>query len=88
MDGMQLEQRAAQLRALAEETRAGAARVAALDAVRWKSLAANRFRAALQREAALGRRCADALDTAARAAAAHARAVGSAGGETVAGTRR
>jgi hypothetical protein len=46
-----------------------------VDAVDWHSLAAHRFRAALRHEAELGRRCADALDDAARAFALHARAV-------------
>jgi len=46
--------------------------------VTWHSLAAERFRAALRREALHGRRCADDLDAAGRALAAHARAVGGA----------
>jgi hypothetical protein len=76
MDGMHPEQVAAGLRALAAEARAGAARVAAVESVRWRSIAAERFRAALRHEAALGRRCADLLDSAAAAFAAHARAIG------------
>jgi hypothetical protein len=80
MDGMALEHRAAQLKALADEARAGAARVAAVDAVEWKSLAASHFRAALHDEAARGRECAELIEDAAQALAAHARAVGASAG--------
>jgi len=76
MDGMHPEHCAARLRVLAGQARATAARVAAVEAVEWRSLAADRFREALLREAALGRHCADLLDAAAGAFAAHARALG------------
>jgi hypothetical protein len=78
MDGAHLARCAARLHALAEEARGEAARVAATDAVAWRSVAADRFRVALRQEAVLGRRCAEALDAAAQAFAAHARAIGSA----------
>jgi len=78
MDATHLAHCAAQLHTLAAEARAGAARVAAEQGVTWHSLAAERFRAALRREALHGRRCADDLDAAGRALAAHARAVGGA----------
>jgi len=76
MDGTHPEQCAARLRVLAGQAREGAARVAAVEAVQWRSLAADRFRAALRHEAAVGRQCADALEAAAVAFARHARALG------------
>ncbi|HEY6797212.1 MAG TPA: hypothetical protein VI248_21270 [Kineosporiaceae bacterium] len=75
MDGVQLQRCAAELYALADEARGEAARVGAVERVEWRSLAADRFRAVLRREALVGRRCADVLDDAARAVAAHARAI-------------
>jgi uncharacterized protein YukE len=78
MDEVQFQRCAAALHALAEEVRGQAARVVAVQSAPWRSTAADRFRAVLGREAAAGRRCAEALDEAARAVAAHARAVGTA----------
>jgi hypothetical protein len=75
MDGTYVQDCARQLGALAREAAAAAARVAAVDAVEWRSVAAERFRAALQHEAALGRQCAQLLDEAAAAFAAAARAI-------------
>jgi hypothetical protein len=74
MDATHLNHRAAELRALADETRRAAAIAAATDDVEWRSPAAQRFREALRHEADLTRRCADLLDDAAQALAAHARA--------------
>ena len=64
------------LRQLAQQARELAARLAETEAVDWKSLAANRFRALLNDEARLTRGCADRLDGAAEALARHAVAVG------------
>jgi hypothetical protein len=75
MDEVQLTRCAVRLQALADEAREEAARVAAAEGVVWRSLAADRFRAALRREAVLGRLCAEALEAAARAFATHARAI-------------
>lgn len=75
MDGMELERHVAELRGLAEATRRAAARAAAADGVEWRSTAAQRFREVLAREATRTRRCADLLDDAAHALAAHVRAV-------------
>jgi len=80
MDGMGSEGCATRLQALAQEARAATARVAAVDAIDWRSSAAERFRAALRHEAALGRQCADLLDAAAGAYARHARALGASAG--------
>lgn len=75
MDWTHLQRRAAELRELADATRRAAATAAATDGVEWRSVAAERFRTALYREAVLTRRCADLLEDAATAMAAHARAV-------------
>lgn len=75
MDWTHLQRHVAELRELAETTRVAAARAAATEGVEWRSVAAERFRTALHREAGLTRRCADLLDDAARAMAAHVRAV-------------
>jgi hypothetical protein len=74
MDGHYLQDCARQLAALAQEAATAAGRVAAVDAVEWRSLAAERFRTALHHEAALGRQCAQLLEEAAGAFAASARA--------------
>jgi hypothetical protein len=81
MDVMHLERCASQLHLLAGEARAGAVRVADVGAVEWRSLAADRFRALLHDEAARGRQCAELLEEAAQAFAAHARAIGAAPAE-------
>jgi hypothetical protein len=79
-DGTYLQDCVRQLAALRQEMTGAAARVAAVDAVAWRSLAADRFRAVLGAEAARARRCAALLDEAAAALAGHARAVVAAGG--------
>jgi hypothetical protein len=75
MDGTYLQVCAARLHTLAEEARSAAAALATADDVAWQSLAAERFRGALAREASAGRHCGTLLDAAASALAAHARAV-------------
>ena len=75
MDASHLARSAAELRELAGQAREAAAAAAATDGVAWRSVAADRFREALQREAELARRCADLLDDAAQAMAVHARSV-------------
>ena len=75
MDDFEGRRHAAELRELAETTRRAAARAAAADGVQWRSVAADRFREALAREALRARRCADLLDDATQALAAHLRAV-------------
>lgn len=75
MDVTQLQRNAAELHELAEQARQAAAAATATDAVEWRSVAADRFRESLHREAALARRCAELLDDAARAMAVHAQAV-------------
>jgi hypothetical protein len=75
MDATHLRHQAAELRGLAGEARRAAAMSAATQDVEWRSLAAERFREALRHEADLTLRCADLLDDAAQAMAAHARAV-------------
>jgi hypothetical protein len=75
VDGMDVDRQVAQLRQLAGEARDLATHLAASGAVEWKSLAANRFRERLGYEAVLSRGCADRLDRAAGALAAHALAL-------------
>jgi hypothetical protein len=78
MDWTHLQRHAAELHELADRARTAAALATAVDGVEWRSVAADRFRSALANEAALTRRCADLLDDAGQALAAHARAVHSA----------
>lgn len=75
MDASHLERRAAELRELAGQAREAAATAVATDGVEWRSVAADRFRESLHREAEFARRCADLLDDAAQAMAVHARSV-------------
>jgi hypothetical protein len=75
MDYLNLRRQVAELRDLADISRGAAARVAAADGVEWCSVAAERFRSALRAEAALTRHCAELLDAAAQAMAAHAQTV-------------
>lgn len=84
MDWSHLQRHVAELRELADVSRAAAARAAATDG-QWRSPAAERFREALGDETLRTRRCADLLDDAARALAGHLRAVHASGGQ---GARR
>jgi hypothetical protein len=86
MDGTDLDRQVAQLRHLAQEARDLAAHLVASGSVEWKSLAANRFRERLAFEAVLSRGCADRLDRAAGALAAHAVAVRSGAADAVVST--
>jgi hypothetical protein len=86
VDGMELDRQVAQLRQLAQEARDLASHLVQGGSVEWKSLAANRFRERLGFEAVLSRGCADRLDRAAGALAAHALAVRSGAADVAAST--
>ena len=75
MDGTHLRHQAAVLAELAGQARDAARRAGSCAGVAWSSLAADRFREALARQARLVHACADLLDEASNALAVHAGAV-------------